>query len=237
MLKKKKTTTYRFPFVKDADGYPRLSSGVSKEENQKYQRVVAFLYQNLQTAKCSIASPKESLVLKIDPNRFHPVCITSDKCKALKYPTTRLIDRTVDTSGEVLLITHMVIEYFNKSYSVNLLEDLLNIAIWGGWHRTKGTRLHYIDVVCEAYGIETTRLSTIGHIFWWMKRGGVSVALLENELFPEFSGDCLVFVTEICIAQNYIKYYFLCDEEETTRTMEIEDFILHTKVLWGMEIK
>ena len=236
MLRKKTKTTYRFPHTKDTDGYPKISSVIKEKENRSYEQKVEFLYQKLQP-KCANSSPKESLILTIDEKRFQPVCMTSEKCMALAYPTRNLRDSTVSSSGEVLVMTNMVIDYFCKDYSANLLEDLLRIALWGYWHRRRKTYLHYIDVMCEAYRIETTRLSNINHISGWMKRGGVSVALLDDEIFPEFFGDCLVFITELNTVENYIKYYFVGDDEETRRTMKIEEFILHTKVLWGMEVK
>lgn len=237
MLRKKTKTTYHFPHTKDIDGYPKISSVIRNTNYRKYKQVVERLYLSLQTAKISIDSLKETLTLSVDNERFHPMTLDSDRCRALVYPVKGYKDRTVATSGEFIVMANMVIDYFNKSDSENLLEDLLRIALWGNWHHKHGTWPHYLDVMCEAYGIETTRLSSINHILGWMKRGGVSVALLDDEIFPEFFGDCLVFITELNTVENRIKYYFVCDDEETRRTMKIEEFILHTKVLWGMEVK
>lgn len=164
--------------------------------------------------------------VSIDINRLPLVWQGSDEYKAIAYPTKGYECRTLYTSGIFPIVVYMVLKYYKIDVT---LEDLVRIALWGDWHHANGTWHHYLDVMCEAYGLKTTRVTTVQQLADCIKKDdGLAVAMVDNSILTDTAGNTLVVI--IKISDDEISFYYPGDGR--IRTFESKEIMEHAKMLW-----
>lgn len=239
-------TEYRFPFVKDENGYPKITREMTpRQYDGNYKPALTEIRKQMDKNLETIIKLEENGRIyesrwgsaAVELERVVPLVQDTEYYRAFLYPTKNFPNRTLDIYGEFMIVTGMVLKYFGIK-NVEPEGELLQIANYGDWQHNNGTWHHYIDTVCEAYGISTTRLSKVQQMIQYMKRGGLTVVLLDNKMFPGSIGNCLVLVTEIVPRYNWVGYYFPGGPEKSEhfRGNSLGDFVKGAKVIWGFEL-
>lgn len=229
---------YCFPHAFDENGYPRIDREMTPEDYNEYRKVTDEIYKTLYNREelrlvreLSIGSYNFA---NVDLDRLTLVPQDSEDLKNIFYPISgELVDQwnceTVQTHGIFQIITYAVLNYFGRVVSI---EDLTKIAVYGGWHHKNGTWWHYIDVICQAYGLKVLRESSWKEVYEKLSIGNfLAVALLDHEMFPEITGNSLVLITKI--DGGKIEFFHPKKGIRLCRKY-IGNFAAYTRVLWGI---
>lgn len=234
---------YIYPYAFDENGYPRLDYEMTPEDYAAYRAVMDNLYKALHNSEeildmCAKSKDVQHQFAFVDTDKLDLIPQDSKICEDIIYPISgELVDEwnceTVKTHGIFLIIAYAVLKFFGKEVS---LEDLTLIAVYGDWHhKENGTYWHYLDVVCQAYGLKTLRLSSWYGVYDKIAIGDfLAVALLDHKMFPEITGNSLVLITSI--SNGEISFFHpkkACKNAKLT-TDSIYRFTKYTKVLWGI---
>lgn len=226
---KKTAKTYKFPYAKDSEGYPEIKREMTPEQYEEYKAATSRLLETIKENASKPMTALEGVTIGVQHERMPLIWQNSDECKAIPYPAEGFEGRTVATSGEFPIVAYMLLKYFGKECA---LEDLVRIALWGDWHHANGTWHHYLDVVCQAYDLKISRISSLEQVENCMERGGVSVALLDNSLFPGARGNVLSVI--ISLDDLEVFFYSPRNPEGRLCLLSAAEFLKHTKVLWGV---
>lgn len=245
---------YCFFHAFDENGYPRIERELSPTDYDAYCKTTEELRKSLHNPKeirdfCDeskgAAIEMEHFAM-LDMSRLKMISQDSPICEEILYPIsghTWSDGETLKTHGIFQIITYAVLDYFGEKES---LENLTQIATYGGWHHKNGTWWHYLDVVCQAYGLKTLRFGSWSEVYDKMVEGDfLAVALLDHEMFPEFTGNSLVLITSIFDGE--ISFFHpkkgydgkMTPSNYTYKKVEcisdsIYRFTRYTKVLWGI---
>lgn len=233
---------YCFPHAFDENGYPRIERELSPTDYDAYRKATDELTKSLHNlediqdlydrseravidlnfAKKNMAILNSSLILQNSPI-----------CESISYPIVGKTDsETLRTHGTFQIITYAVLDYFHKKES---LENLAQIAAYGGWHHENGTWWHYLDVVCQAYGLKTFRLGNWNDIYDKMTMDEfLVVALLDHKMFPEVRGNSLVLITSIYNGEISFFHPKKGSRKAKCVTDSIGRFARYAKVIWGI---
>ncbi len=229
---------YCFPHAFDENGYPRIDREMTPEDYNEYRKAMDDICSALHNPQGISDMDKMSKDVfdftKVHSYRLTLVPQDSKTCEDILYPISgETVDEwnceTLKTHGIFQIIAYTVLQYFGKEVS---LEDLTKIAVYGGWHHKNGTWWHYIDVICQAYGLGVLRENSWKEIYEKLSIGNfLAVALLDHEMFPEVTGNSLVLITAI----NNGKIEFFHPKKGTDFCSEdISRFTNYTRVLWGI---
>lgn len=233
------SNNYCFPHAFDENGYPRIDREMSPEDYNKYRSMMDSLYEALHNSEEILDMFEKSKNLLhqfafVRKDRLDLISQDSEICEDISYPISgESMDpwncETLKTHGIFLIIAYAVLNYFGKEVS---LEDLTQIAVYGGWHHKNGTWWHYLDVVFQAYGLYVVREKSWLETYNKLCVGNfLTVALLDHEMFPEITGNSLVLITSICDGE--IKFFH--PKKGTDCIVEgIDRFTKYTRVLWGI---
>lgn len=230
---------YCYPHAFDENGYPQLEREMSSDDYKAYREATDSIYKSLYNLKEIIGlytASKDGLnnSAMVDKTRLKLIPQDSEICKDISYPISgESVNpwncETLKTHGIFQIITYTVLNYFGKEVS---LEDLTQIALQGGWHHKNGTWWHYLDVVCQAYGLYILRQGSWMSTYHKLNVGNfLAVALLDHEMFPEVTDNSLVLITKI--DNGEIEFFHpkkgieLCSDY-------ISRFAKYTRVLWGI---
>lgn len=234
---------YCFPHAFDENGYPRIERELSPTDYDAYRKATDELCKSLHNPKeirdlydetKGAAIEMEHLAM-LDTSLLKLVPQNSQICETIPYPISGQVPpdcETLRTHGIFQIITYAVLDYFGEKVS---LENLTQIADFGGWHHENGTWWHYLDVVCQTYGLKTLRFGSWSEAYHKMVEGDfLAVALLDHEMFPEVTGNSLVLITSIFDGEiTFFHPKKACRKCKYTRD-SIYRFTKYVKVLWGI---
>lgn len=223
--------SYRFPYGVNADGTPKIQAKMSHEEYEEYKRHSAEmadgLQQNLKEAAVELKKHSFRAPQYLDVNKLDLLYQKTNEFEAIPYPVPSEPLRTVASHGGYQIIVHNIIKYFGKDVSV---KDLTEIANFGCWqHDPNGTWRHFIDAMCQAYGLNPVRLGTWKTVYDEVSEGNLIVASLAHKMYPEGHGNALVLITGIENG-NFIFYH-----PRFGANLQIHgaaEFMANTAVLW-----
>lgn len=230
---------YIFPHAFDENGYPRLDYEMSKGDYAAYREVMDNLYKALHNSEeilnmCAKSKDVQHQFAFVDTDKLDLIPQDSKICEDILYPISgELLNEsnyeTVKTHGIFLIIAYAVLNFFGKEVS---LEDLTQIAVYGGWHHKNGTWWHYLDAIFQVYGLYAVREKSWLETYNKLCIGNfLTVALLDHEMFPEVTGNSLVLITSI--SDGKIKFFHPKKGTECI-SEEIDRFTKYTRVLWGI---
>ncbi len=219
---------YRFPYGVNTDETPKIQARMTPEEYTEYKKHLAEMTNGLKKNRMAfIKNLSEVAPVHLDLKRFDLVRQTCSEFKNIPYPVPSEPTRTVASHGAFQIIVYNVLKYFGKDVSI---EDLTRIANFGDWqHDQNGTWHHFVDVVCQAYGLNAIRLGKWKHVYKAISRGNIIVALLDHKMFLNGHGSSLVLVTGI--ENKEVIFYHPRFGDDLWRC-GMAHFMLNTKVLW-----
>lgn len=137
--------------------------------------------------------------------------------------------KSIATSGNFPLTVQAVLRYFGKEVK---LEDLIQIAQYGDWiSEGGGTYWHFIDAVCFAYDLCAVRISSFTQVEKAIENGGLTIALLKHDLFPQGLGNHLGVLTKVKYKSVFMKSTSSGECEENLST---SDFMGNCLALWAI---
>lgn len=237
------SNNYCFPHAFDENGYPRIDYEMSPSDYAKYRKAIdkfsGALHNDKEIVDLYDKSECDAIemmhIASLDRSRLKLIPQDSEICENIPYPISgqpQPNTETLKTCGSFPIITYAVLSYFGKKIS---LENLAQIADFGGWHHQNGTWWHYLDVVCQVYGLKILHFDSWSEVYDKIVEGDfVAVALLDHEMFPEVRGNSLVLITSIFDGKvSFFHPKKACKSAKCVRE-SICRFTKYTKVLWGI---
>lgn len=212
--------------VANSDKTPKIEREMTPAEWSAYNAKMAALQETMrENAKFDCSGIEVSLKKKISlPLQ------DSDEYAAISYHKPGFNpQKSIASSGNFPLTVQAVLKYFGKKIP---LEDLIQIANYGDWiSEAGGTYWHYIDAVCYAYNLCAVRIADFSQINTAIENGGLVIALLKHDLFPEGLGNHLSVVTDVIYKRVYMKstssgYY--------AEPISASDFMGNCLALWAI---
>lgn len=227
---------YRFPYGVNADGTPKIQARMTHEEYMEYKEQSAEmsdgLQQNLKKAAVELKKRSFKAPQYLDTNRLELLYQKTNEFDAIPYPVPSEPTRTVASHGGYQIIVHNIIKYFGKDVSIKDLTEIANDGYWQ--HDPIGTWRHFVDVMCQAYGLDPVRLGTWETVYDEISNDNLIVASLAHKMYPDGHGNALVLITGIENG-NFIFYHPRFGAN--LQIYGIADFMANTAVLWKISKK
>lgn len=219
-----------FPYGINLDGTPKIEREMTEHDYENYKEVNKKIFESFQQSRDLIPSCLGDADVAIKIYKLDAIFQDENRCKCIPYPASDDSSKTFATSGMFQLIFHSILSYFGKEES---LENLAMVANYGNWHHPNGTWHHYIDTMCQAYGLGCYRFSNAMNIKNVMTNGGLAVVLLDHSMKPSGHGNLLVIVT--AIKDGNVEFFSPAFTDGKIHGASLRHFFKNVKVMWGVE--
>lgn len=222
---------YCFPHTFDENGYPRIELEMSSEDYTAYCNAMDDIYKSLYNPKIMEVYEKSiSCCVSVDKAQLPLISQDSEICKRISCPISGgNKGETLETNGTFQIIAYAILNYFAKDVS---LEELTRIAVYGEWYDEDETWCPYLDVVCQAYGLNVVHESNWLEVYYKIAtKKFLAAALIDHEMIPNVTGNSLVLITGI--HRGKIEFFHPKRGVKFLKE-DITHFAKHTRVLWGI---
>ncbi len=222
---------YRFPYGVNSDGTPKIQARMTPEEYAEYKKHLEEMANGLKKDRIAVINELDRMgaYAYVPLSYLNLVYQKSEEFKKIPYPVPSEPTRTVASHGAFQIIVHIVLDYFGRCATI---EDLTRIANFGDWqHDKNGTWHHFVDVICQTYGLDVVRFGSWWYVFNAINDGNIVLALLDHKMFPDGHGNSLVLIEGI--SNGKVIFYHPRFGNRLLRC-GIAHFMLNTKVLWGI---